>query len=865
MQPWDVVVDSRMLDAVVERAAHRRASLTVIEGPYGAGITTLALAAAERLRDLGITVLSAFASPELQGIPLGAMAPLFSTPDSARNATGTGTGTGTDEPTADRLHRLFLSLAPASAAPVLVVDDAQHLDDVSAAAVRQLVHSYGVRCIVTARSGEELPEPIARLDDEGLVHRTTILPLSSTTAAALVEHALGGRVEPESLQRLVVRTAGNPQLLRGLVRAASSSGAVESSPTGLVVGAVPLPGRLAAGLMTSYRDSASLDLAELIAVAGRIPATSLADRPALATLVDAGLTAIVNGGAVLTHPIHAETLVARMTSEQVDRLRITAAELISASDSDDDRFAAIVLRADSSSPPSTTEAVWAAQHANTVEDRAVAIGLADRAIELAHDRSEAPPHGALLVRADALSISGRLDDADAAFDEALAHATVDADLAATAVRAGFHYTVRRRQPDRAAAIWADVLGRLTDPSARTHLSTNIAKWQLMAGQTPLPDLAVTEDVAADAATALNPLLYRLPSAIFAGDLDTARASIAAGRPLAAAARHVTRHGTELLDFGEYLVILLEGRLDDALAFGDVVHPDRFDEAAGMWAYGTALAHYHAGRFDEALRLSTAAVEQLGWRDFLGALGAATGLRASAAAQLGEKALAAEIAGSLDADARRFPTAELQVAEAEAWLLAAAGDEQAALERIGNAVRTAADARYWCFAALTASIATRLGHPAAALEAMRAAADEPTAPIVDLLRAHAIALDANDPAGLLSAAEALETAGFTATAHDAARQAAALARDAGQLARSRRAATAVARIGSRLSPSPSTHGSESALSARELTIAHLAAGRHRNREIAEHLGLSLRTVENHLANVYRKLGVTGRDDLRDRLG
>jgi DNA-binding CsgD family transcriptional regulator len=52
----------------------------------------------------------------------------------------------------------------------------------------------------------------------------------------------------------------------------------------------------------------------------------------------------------------------------------------------------------------------------------------------------------------------------------------------------------------------------------------------------------------------------------------------------------------------------------------------------------------------------------------------------------------------------------------------------------------------------------------------------------------------------------------------------------------------------------------ALSRREREVALLAAGGCTSREIAERLFLSPRTVENHLARVYGKLGVTGRDDL-----
>jgi len=52
--------------------------------------------------------------------------------------------------------------------------------------------------------------------------------------------------------------------------------------------------------------------------------------------------------------------------------------------------------------------------------------------------------------------------------------------------------------------------------------------------------------------------------------------------------------------------------------------------------------------------------------------------------------------------------------------------------------------------------------------------------------------------------------------------------------------------------------------REHEIAQLAADGLTNKEIAEHLVISLRTVENHLYRVYDKLGIEGRDDLRPLL-
>ena len=48
------------------------------------------------------------------------------------------------------------------------------------------------------------------------------------------------------------------------------------------------------------------------------------------------------------------------------------------------------------------------------------------------------------------------------------------------------------------------------------------------------------------------------------------------------------------------------------------------------------------------------------------------------------------------------------------------------------------------------------------------------------------------------------------------------------------------------------------------LGRAAATRLHNREIAKQFGLSVRTVENHLASAYRKLGVAGRDELAEAL-
>lgn len=57
----------------------------------------------------------------------------------------------------------------------------------------------------------------------------------------------------------------------------------------------------------------------------------------------------------------------------------------------------------------------------------------------------------------------------------------------------------------------------------------------------------------------------------------------------------------------------------------------------------------------------------------------------------------------------------------------------------------------------------------------------------------------------------------------------------------------------------------ALTPAERRVADLAANGLSNREVAEQLFLTLKTVENHLTSVYRKLGISSRAQVADRLG
>jgi DNA-binding NarL/FixJ family response regulator len=56
----------------------------------------------------------------------------------------------------------------------------------------------------------------------------------------------------------------------------------------------------------------------------------------------------------------------------------------------------------------------------------------------------------------------------------------------------------------------------------------------------------------------------------------------------------------------------------------------------------------------------------------------------------------------------------------------------------------------------------------------------------------------------------------------------------------------------------------ALTASERRVARMAAAGLGNREIAQNLVVTIKTVENHLARVYTKLGIHSRTELAEAL-
>ncbi len=163
---------------------------------------------------------------------------------------------------------------------------------------------------------------------------------------------------------------------------------------------------------------------------------------------------------------------------------------------------------------------------------------------------------------------------------------------------------------------------------------------------------------------------------------------------------------------------------------------------------------------------------------------------------------------------------------------------------------------------------RFGDPAAAVDRLAELAGFIEGPIIQVGAAHArAAVDADVDAyarviddfdaldAVLGAAEAAAELAELHRRQGNERAAAAADRRLARLVERSEACTPALLRGRGIEP----------LTAREREVALLAAGGTSSKEIAATLFLSARTVDTHLARAYRKLGITGREQLAAALG
>lgn len=180
----------------------------VLTGEPGVGKTTLARHA---IGELDLRARWVAGTQSARSIPLGVFAHLV------------GPSTSSDPIS-------YLSAARESLLgdghPVIGVDDAHLLDELSATLLHQLAIDRAVRIVATVRSGESVPDAITSLWKDHHLSRLTVTAFTKQQSIDLLESVLGGQLEGLSAARMWEASGGNALFLRHLVQGAAESGAL---------------------------------------------------------------------------------------------------------------------------------------------------------------------------------------------------------------------------------------------------------------------------------------------------------------------------------------------------------------------------------------------------------------------------------------------------------------------------------------------------------------------------------------------------------------------------------------------------------------------------------------------------------------
>jgi DNA-binding NarL/FixJ family response regulator len=849
----------------------------LVAGPAGVGKTRLAVECLQAAAAAGYPTARVSGTRSASGLPFGALAPLLPGDEGVARA---------QFDRAELLRRAATAIIRRGQGQdrrlVLMVDDAHLLDEVSAILVHQLAESRAVFVLATVRSGEAAPDPVVSMWKDGAAPRIDIAPLSLAEVEALLSTALGGSVDGPSLRFLAHRSEGNPLFLRELVLAAQDAGALsEVDGVMFLTGPLPPSNRLIElvesriqGLPDDEREA--LDLLAFAEDLGASILSWLTYPVSLEGLERKGLITVVRDrrrvDARLAHPLHGDVLRHRTGVLRAQSIKKALADALASTGARrrEDLLRLATWRLEAGDYDADLMLRAAAQ-ARARCDYGLAERLLSAGIEVGGGGEAALLSGQLLY------LQGRHHEAEARLAPLSALASDDAArgrVAATRVDNLWYGLGRRDQAVQAAA---EAEQAIADPEVRNILTARRAGVLRGASDTRAA-LALIEPLLARTSGPALAWACQIGAVAFvqAGHLD--RAIAVADRGLVV---HRALPADALLwrpsihEWARSYALTEAGRLNEAedqlragyeraLREGSIAA-----EPYLLWQLSITLRAQ--GLAETSVRWAREAVSLLrraGWPGYL--LRFSMAELAHGLALLGRGSEAMEVIAEIDAlpaEATEtiFP---LSIIGARAWTAVAAGDVGRAVTILREAAsRHAASGSLAVEMAVSHDLA-RLGRAAEVVDRVTELTKEVEGPLALVRADHVRALAAGDSDGLDRASLAFEALGALLLAAEAAAMAAAVQRrERGTRAAApaeRRAAMLTARCEGATTPALAA-AAPAVLSPREREIAALAGGGLANREIAERLYLSVRTVENQLQRAYEKLGVSNRAELRDALG
>lgn len=875
--PWPLTARSAELELLGDWYGDPGTGGALLSGPAGVGKSRLADEVLRLATGAGRPTARAIGHPATEPIPLGALAHLL-----PAELIGP-LEFGVDQRAAlFHLARAALVRQAGEGRLLLVVDDVDQLDATSLAVLVPLTVDRVVFVVATMRADRTVPASLAALLKEGHLRRLEVSPLDRDAVSTLLHRVLDGPMEADGVERLWTSSAGNLQMLTGLVGTALEQRALaraeEAGPWRLA--ALPLSGGLeeqvAAHLLGVGEDGRrALDLLALTGSLGIGELEAACDAEVLEGLEARRLLVVTTSGrrteASLAHPLYGEVLRAQMPTLRRRALVRRLADRVELHGrrrrEDLSRLARWRLEAGGDVDPDVL--VGGARLALAGRDT-------DTAVRLARAAASGAPGDAAIVLAEAYEMLGRPAEVAAAMAEVWDRADLtDAQLAHLARKVTETRLAGERDVEGALRANDEAVDRVADPVTRASLIAHRSWVQANTGRPrEALDTAARVPVVDDARVRVEVASARSTAYVSLGRSEAAvaeaRAAQAAQADLPA---WLAGRGTATHIINEAHAFAYVGHYDAAY---ELIEPaarraaERGARAAGLWfeivlgeiardrGRGADCVRHFAGVASVAEEIGQAVA--LVWAH----VGIAQGHLLLGAVEPAEAALRqADAVGD-------SPLAASSATRARtwAWYDAARGDLGAARRRLAAVGDELAEAGILVMEAGIRHDLVRFGDAPAAVPRLAELAEVVEGPLVVAMVDHARGVATGDGPLLGVALDRFEAIGALVLAAETAADLVAVEQRSGRAraaaATARRAAELVARVGGAATPALRRGTGAEPLTAREHEVALLAAGGLASKDIAARLVLSTRTVDTHLARVYRKLGVVGRGELRDAL-
>src|SRR6476659_3563906 len=827
----------------------------VVIGDAGVGKTTLARLVTQ---SLPFPVRWVAGTESARSIPLGVFAHLAGS-------------AGSRDPVGVMAAARDTILAKGNA--VIGVDDAHLLDQLSATLLHQLSCDGAVRIVATVRARESVPDAITALWKDGYLQRLHLTAFTKDECVGLIEQALGGRVEGLSSDLMWQASGGNALFVRHLVE-----GALEAGTLRQVRGVWQLRGRTAVtSELASLLDGRIDQLPDDVLHALRLltfcepldldTLTSLVGSDAVEDAETRGLIRVAaehqSGDVRFNHPLFGELIRRRLGMAAARRLRgeLVRALRQRAPGAPGQRIRLAELTLDSDEAADVELLVTAARDAIALTN----ITLGERLARAAVSRGGGLDASELLARS--LLWQGKAAESEETLSLFDPEAMNEVELVrwGTARIANLQWSMG--DAEGADEVLELLRSKLTQPGLRL-LVDGVASASLLFENELDAAIAHCERVLADRAASAVAVGW----AVFGGALALAlMGRVDEVAVLAQRGRRIENKVGGLLlyltAFGEVRALTLAGEFDSAeKRSADIVRISSAGQYLA-WGMGNVLSgtiELARGNFLDTMSRMEQTVAALTSESAASWSFPARLLLAQSYCALGQVEPGAKMVAELRTRfGRHVAVFGPQLRIAESWLAAAEGNVSRAIELALDAARLARESKQRAIEMLALHDAVRFGDQSC-LSRLVEVANATGGRLATALAAHAAAVADRNADAIYAAAQHLEQIGALLLAADAAAQASIAHQAAGERQRAGVAAGTAHRLaaacGGLRTPALDLAGSPLPLTVREREMANLVAAGLSNRDIADRLTVSVRTVEGHLYRACTKCDCTDRDQL-----